>query len=149
MIAEDSKYTHPTTSSQSVCLFTPRQWRNINTSQNPTGFATHLLTASNLMGLDWLKGPHFCWNSDIPQPEKQGIPLDAHDPEVGREISTCAMLTEKHHGLGTKTFTPFSRLSSLQHAIVNLILVVRKFRCRKDQGKLHMSATKSTDPLTS
>ena len=93
------------------------------------------------MDSDWLKGPHFLWNPDIPQPEQEGIPLDAHDPEVRRKISTCATLTEKRHGLGTERFTRFSSLSSLQRAIANLIVVARESSRRKDGGKLHKSTT--------
>ena len=95
------------------------------------------------MDSDWLKGPHFLRNLDILQPEQDSFPLDAHDPEVLREISTCAMLTEKRHGLGNERFTRFSTLTSLQRAIANLIVASRKFRRRIDQGKLHTPTTES------
>lgn len=124
-------------------LSAPSQWRYIDTNQNPADLATRCLTASNLMDSDWLKGPHFLWSLDILQPEQDNFPLDAHDPEVRREISTCATLAKKCHGLGTERFTRFSSLSSLQRAIANLIVVARKFRRRKDQGKLHTPTTES------
>lgn len=119
------------------------QWRYIDTTQNPADLATRRLTASNLMDSDWLKGPHFLRSLDILQPEQDNFPLDANDPEVRREISTCATLAETLHGLGTERFTCFSSLSSLQCAIANLIVVARKFRRRKDQGKLHTPTTES------
>jgi len=68
--------------------------------------------------------------------EQEEIPLDAHDPEVRREILICATLAKKHYGLGTKRFTRFSSLASLQHAITNLIVVAKEFRRRKEQEKL-------------
>ena len=57
------------------------------------------------------------------------------------EIATCATLTKKRHGLGTKRFIRFSSLTSLQHAISNLIVVARKFRCPKELGKTHSPTT--------
>ena len=124
-------------------LSAPSQWRYIDTTQNPPDLATCRLTASNLMDSDWLKGPHCLRNPDIPPPEQEGFPLDAHDPEVRREFSTCATLTEKRHGLGTERFTRFSSPSCLERAIAYLIVVARKFRCRKDQGKLHTPTMES------
>ena len=66
-----------------------------------------------------------------------------HDPEVRKEVLACAMLTKEHHGLGTKRFTRFSSLASLQRAIANLIVLVKEFRHRKAQRRLRSSPMKS------
>ena len=124
-------------------LSSPSQWRYIDTTQNPADLATRRLTASNPMDSDWLKGPHFLRSSNMPPREQEEIPLDAHDPEVRKEILSCATLTKKYHGLGTERFTRFSSLVSLQRAIANLIVVAKEFRRRKEQGKLQSSATES------
>ncbi len=72
--------------------------------------------------------------------EQEEIPLDVNDPEVRKEISTCATRTRKHLGLGTERFTRFSSLPSLQRAIANLITVAKEFRCRKEQRRLRSLA---------
>ena len=82
-------------------LSSPSQWRYIDTTQNPADLATRRLTASNLMDSDWLKGPHFLRSSNMPPLEQEEIPLDAHDPEVRKEILSCSTLTKKYHSLGT------------------------------------------------
>ena len=124
-------------------LSSPSQWRYIDTTQNPADLATRRLTASNLAGSDWLEGPCFLRSSNMPPPKQEEISLDAHDPEVRKEVLACAMLTKEHHGLGTKRFTRFSSLASLQRAIANLIVVVKEFRHRKAQRRLRSSPMKS------
>lgn len=126
-------------------LSSPHQWRYIDTTQNPADLATHCLTASNLMDSDWLKGPRFLQNPNTPPLQQEEILLDAHDPEVRKEISTCATLTKECQSLGTNRFTRFSSLASLQRAIANLIVVAREVRRRKEQEEeeLQSPATKS------
>ncbi|XP_078380254.1 uncharacterized protein LOC144663213 [Oculina patagonica] len=121
-------------------LSSPSQWRYVDTTQNPADLATRRLTASSLIDSDWLKGPCFLRSSNMLPSEQEEIPLDVNDPEVRKEISTCATRTRKHQGLGTERFTRFSSLASLQRAIAYLIAVAKGFRCRKEQRRLRSSA---------
>ena len=122
-------------------LSSPHQWRYIDITQNPADLATRRLTASNLMDSDWLKGPRFLQSPNTLPLEQEEILLDAHDPEVRKEISTPATLTKECQSLGTDRFTRFSSLASLQRAIANLIVVAREVRRRKEQGELQSPAT--------
>lgn len=67
----------------------------------------------------------------MPPLVQEEVPLNAHDPEVHKEVLACATLTKKRHGLETKRFTRFSSLASLRRAIANLTVVAKEFRRRR------------------
>ena len=63
--------------------------------------------------------------------EQEEIPMNEDDPEVRKDVSTLSTHTNKRHGLGAERFSRFSSLSSLQHAIANLIVLVKESKRRK------------------
>ena len=113
----------------------PRQWRYIDTSENPADLATRCLNAQNLAGSEWLIGPNFLRDpTHTPPQDQEEIALDEHDPEVRKEVIACSIaVVKKSRGLGAKRFSRFSTLASLQRAIANLIVVVKEFKQPKEK----------------
>ena len=109
----------------------PNQWRYIDTARNPPDLATRCVTSGKLVESPWILGPEFLWNLQLqPQASLLEVPLSKSDPEVKREVVTCATTTHSPQGLGCGRFKCFSSWSSLRCAIPKLIVFIRKFKER-------------------
>ena len=118
-------------------ISSPKQWKYIDTSDNPADLSTRCLNARSLTGSDWLTGPSFLRdpNRTAAEDEEDEIPLNENDPEVRKNTVSLKTQTSKHHGLGTDRFSRFSTLHSLQRAIANLIVVIKEFKRRKNKSQ--------------
>ena len=70
----------------------PKEWRNIDTKNNPDDHASRGLSVQELAKSNWFSGPAFLWNKEISFVE-EGIPvIQIGDPEVR---STVLVTTTK------------------------------------------------------
>ena len=114
-------------------LSDPHRWRYVDTSENPADLATRRLSVSDLVKSNWLTGPQFLNNPVATLSwETKEFPLNQYDPEV-RKVSVHIIHTTDRNGLSTNNFSRFSSFTSLQHAIANLIVVIKKFKLRKNK----------------
>ena len=118
-------------------ISSPKQWKYIDTSENPADLSTRCLNARSLTGSDWLTGPSFLRdpNRTAAEDEEDEIPLNENDPEVRKNTVSLKTQTSKHHGLGADRFSRFSSLHSLQRAIANLIVFIKEFKRRKNKSQ--------------
>ena len=109
-------------------ISSPKQWKYVDTSENPADLSTRCLNAQSLTGSDWLTGPSFLRdpNRTATEDEEDEIPLDENDPEVRKNTMSLKTQTSKHRGLGADRFSRFSSLHSLQRAIANLIVGIKE-----------------------
>ena len=109
----------------------PSQWRYIDTARNPADLATRCVTPEKLAESPWILGPEFLRNPQLqPQASLLEVPLNESDPEVKREVITCATATHSPQSLGCERFKRFSSWSFLRRAIASLIAFIRKFKER-------------------
>ena len=111
---------------------TPGQWNYVDSAANPADLATRDVTANNLSGSQWLTGPDFL--QGMHPTDKyihNSIPLDEDDPELRREVNTFTSEMQATNGLTSQRFICFSTWSSLQRAIVNLIVKAKEFRAKR------------------
>ena len=109
----------------------PSQWRYIDTARNPADLATRCVTPEKLVESPWILGPEFLRNPQLqPQASLLEVPLNESDPEVKREVTTCATATHSPQTLGCERFKRFSSWSFLRRAIASLIAFIRKFKER-------------------
>ena len=128
-------------------LSDPHRWRQVDTSQNPADLATRRLSVSDLVKSNWLTGPQFLNNPTATLSwEPKEFFLDQYDPEV-RKVSVHVTHTTDRSGLSTSSFSRFSSFTSLQRAIANLIVVIKKFKLRKN--KLHEVIRERNSPVES
>ena len=74
----------------------PSQGRYINTARNPADLATHSVTPQleTDSSSRWILGPYFLWNPLLqPQASLLEVRLSERNPEVKREVITCAKST--------------------------------------------------------
>ena len=131
-------------------ISSPKQWKYIDTSENPADLSTRCLNARSLTGSDWLTGPSFLRdpNRTAAEDEEDEIPLNENDPEVRKNTVSLKTQTSKHHGLGTDRFSRFSSLHSLQRAIANLIVVIKEFKRRKNKSQEEIESKISSSKNT-
>ena len=83
----------------------PSQWRYIDTARNPADLTTRCVTPEKLVESPWILGPEFLRNPQLqPRASILEVPLSESDPEVKREVITCA----------TATLTPESWVREIQ-----------------------------------
>lgn len=62
------------------------QWFYVPTKENPADHCSRGLTVRELTSSNWLTGPSFLWNKDIPVFESLSADLQSDDPEVKRSF---------------------------------------------------------------
>lgn len=97
-------------------ISSPKQWKYVDTSENPADLSTRCLNAQHLTGSDWLTGPSFLrdQNRTAAEDEEDEIPLNENYPEVQKKTVSLKTQTSEHHGPGADRFSRFSSLHSLQ-----------------------------------
>ena len=116
----------------------PKQWKYIDTAENPADFSTRCLNVRSLMGSNWLTGPNFLRAPNrtlVAEDQEDEIPLNENDPEEHKDTISLKTQISEHRGLGTDRFSRFSSLHSLQRAIANLIVVIKEFKRRKNRNE--------------
>ena len=127
-------------------ISSPKQWKYVDTSENPADLSTRCLNAQSLTGSDWLTGPSFLRDSNrtAVQDKDDEIPRNENDPEVWKNTMSLKTQTSKHHGLRAERFSRFSSLHSLQRAIANLIVVIKEFKRRKNKSQEEIESISSS-----
>ena len=59
-----------------------KEWRYIDTNNNPADHASRGLNAEDLMTSNWFSGPAFLWEKEIPPSEEEIPTIQIGDPEV-------------------------------------------------------------------
>ena len=59
-----------------------KEWRYIDTKNNPADYASRGLNAEELMKSNWFNGPSFLWEKEIPSCEEEIPNIQIGDPEV-------------------------------------------------------------------
>ena len=59
-----------------------KEWRYIDTNNNPADHASRGLNAEELMKSNWFSGPAFLWEKEIPPSEEEIPTIQIGDPEV-------------------------------------------------------------------
>ena len=116
----------------------PKQWKYVDTNENPADLSTRCLNVQNLTGSNWLTGPSFLRDpnrTSAAADEEDEIPLNENDPEARKDTKSIKTQASERHGLGIDRFSRFSSLRSLQHGIAHLIVVVKEFKWRKSNGQ--------------
>ncbi len=97
----------------------PEQWYHVRSEENPADYASRGMYAHDLMNSNWLTGPSFLWNLELPT--EQHVPeIPQDDPEVKKtvvhkiEVRQTEMLIKK-----------LERFSDFDSA-VRAIAVIRK-----------------------
>ena len=96
--------------------------------------ATHGMTPSKLMETSWLTGLEFLRKPESTPQADETFKLSASDPEVCKGVFSAKVKTtkERRSDLGAERFEKFSLLKSLTRAIVNLLVILREFKCWRD-----------------
>ena len=132
----------------------PKQWKYVDTNENPADLSTRCLNVQNLTGSNWLTGPSFLRDANRTSAAadvEDEIPLNENEPEVRKDPKSLKTQASERHGLGTDRFSRFSSLCSLQRAIAHLIVVVKEFKWRKSKGQKKIESrppSSKNTPLT-
>ena len=123
---------------------TPQQWRYIESERNPADLATRGLKPSELMNSKWLNGPDVLRNGMYISSTNETYEINESDPELRKDVMTHKTKLSKCHmrGLGAERFSRFSKFSSLRRALANIIVRIRLFKLRKQEG----TANVTTEP---
>lgn len=91
----------------------PKQWFYVSTSENPADKASRGTSVDELLSSDWLRGPQFLWEKEIPSQEKETAELPIGDPEV-RKVQSLNTDAVEHKSLPDrlKRFSSWSRAVS-------------------------------------
>ena len=60
----------------------PEQWRHVSSEENPADYASRGLNSAQLKESNWLKGPNFLWQKDLPREEEMVREVEKTDPEL-------------------------------------------------------------------
>ena len=108
-----------------------KEWRYVDTKNNPADHASRGLSAEELMKSSWFSGPAFLWEKEIPCSE-EGIPdIQIGDPEVKATVRT-ALVQESFNLIDL-----VSRFSSWTKAVGVVSYLKRPFK----KSKPKMAAT--------
>jgi len=131
-------------------ISSPKQWKYVDTSENPADLSTRCLNAQSFTGSDWLTGLSFLRDSHrtAAEDEEDEIPLNENNPEVRKNTVSLKTQTSKHHGLGVDRLSRYSDLHSLQRAIANLVVVIKEFKQRKNKSQEEIESKISSSKNT-
>ncbi|XP_014673254.1 PREDICTED: uncharacterized protein LOC106813591 [Priapulus caudatus] len=97
----------------------PEQWNYVASAENPADHASRGLTTEEMLSSNWLTGPSFLWENEIP-PQEVTAEVSPDDVEV--KSATV-------HATQAKDFTSFearlTRFSSLQNALTAVAVIVK------------------------
>ena len=131
-------------------ISSPKQWKYVDTSENPADLSTRCLNVQRLTGSAWLTGPSFLRdpNRTAAEDQEDEIPLNENDPEVRKNTVSLKTQISKQNGLGVDRFSRFSSLHSLQRAIAHLIVVIKEFKRRRNKSQEEIESKISSSKNT-
>ncbi|XP_015772079.1 PREDICTED: uncharacterized protein LOC107350371 [Acropora digitifera] len=68
-----------------------KEWRYIDTKNNPADYASKGLNAEELMKSNWFNGPSFLWEKEIPSCEEEIPNIRIGDPEVKATVRAATV----------------------------------------------------------
>ncbi|XP_072173968.1 uncharacterized protein [Diadema setosum] len=97
----------------------PEQWNYVASAENPADHASRGLTTEEMLASNWLTGPKFLWENEIPP---QDVTAEVSPDDV--EVKSATV-----HATQAKTFTSFeerlTRFSSLENALKAVAVIVK------------------------
>ncbi|XP_034052757.1 uncharacterized protein LOC117533237 [Gymnodraco acuticeps] len=103
----------------------PEQWRHVSSENNPADYASRGLSAVQLKESNWLKGPDFLFQLNLPCEEKVRA-VETDDPEL-RKVHVHTVKTKEENSLLNR-FSKFSDWSRTVRAVARLKRFVRESR---------------------
>ncbi|KAJ8375844.1 hypothetical protein SKAU_G00064240 [Synaphobranchus kaupii] len=104
----------------------PDQWRHVSSESNPADHASRGLSAVQLKESNWLNGPDFLWQQDLPCEEETVGEVETTDPEL-RKTHVHTVKVKEVNSLA-KRLTKFSDWSRAVRAIARLKRCIREFK---------------------
>lgn len=104
----------------------PEQWRHVSSENNPADHASRGLSAAQLEESNWLKGPDFLWQQNLPHEEEMVGEVKTTDPEL-RKVHVHAVKMKEVNSIANR-FTKFSDWSRAVRAVARLKRFVREFK---------------------
>ncbi|XP_038549580.1 uncharacterized protein LOC119883123 [Micropterus salmoides] len=111
----------------------PEQWRHVSSGNNPADHASRGLTSVQLKESNWLKGPDFLWQQNLPCKEEMVGEVEMTDPEL-RKAHVHAVKMKEVNSL-VKRFTKFSDWSRAVRAAARLKRFIREFKGHQPRTK--------------
>ena len=105
----------------------PKEWRYIDTSNNPADHASRGLRVEELMKSNWFSGPSFLWEKNIPLEEEEIPAIQIGDPE----IKTTVLMTSAEDSFSI--LDCISRYSSWVKAVGVMTYLKRVFKKSKSR----------------
>ena len=102
-----------------------KEWRYIDTKNNPADHASRGLNAEELMKSNWVSGSTFLWEKEIPSSEEEIPNIQIGDPEF--KATVCAATVEEPFSL----VDCISRFSSWTKAVGVVSYLKRPFKKNK------------------
>ncbi|KAL7872267.1 hypothetical protein SRHO_G00072500 [Serrasalmus rhombeus] len=96
----------------------PEQWRHVSSENNPADYASRGLNAVQLKESNWLKGPDFLWQQNLPCEEEMVGEVESTDPEL-RKAHVHTVKTKEFNSMANR-FTKFSDWSRAVRAVARL-----------------------------
>ena len=126
-------------------ISSPSQWTYVDTNNNPADIATRGKPAKQLMASSWFTGPEFLRNDTSPTASsQQEFEIKNDDPEVRTEASILSSNIQIATKLGSERFERFSKWSTLQRAIANLIVRAKKCHTQRQGRSIPVRGSKNS-----
>ena len=104
----------------------PEQWRHVSSEENPADYASRGLNAAQLKRSNWLKGPNFLWQKDLPREEETVGEVETTDPELRKahvhRVKTSELNSVVNH------LRKFSDWSRAVRAVARLKRFIREYK---------------------
>ncbi|XP_067314466.1 uncharacterized protein [Pseudorasbora parva] len=104
----------------------PEQWRHVSSENNPADHASRGLSAIRLKESNWLKGPDFLWQINLPHKEETVGEIEITDPEL-RKAHICTVKTKEVNSMVNR-FIKFSDWSRAVRGVARLKRFIREFK---------------------
>ena len=115
-----------------------KQWRYIDTKNNPADHASRGRTAEELVKSNWFSGPSFLWEKEIPSSKEETPVLQIGDPEVK---ATNVLTTVKRQD-EFSLINCISKFSDCQKAVA-VIVYLRRLIQRNKPTSIHRTLTET------
>ena len=111
----------------------PCQWKYVQSKENPADIASRGATASELISSNWITGPTFLWNKELPTSHAVTDLEDMKDDPEVKKVQSFTTCTENTTSSMLDRLAYFSRWDRAKRAIANCIRLKRLLRKRLDK----------------
>lgn len=109
----------------------PEQWAYVASKDNPADHASRGLTAQQLKNSNWLTGPRFLWQCELPARELKVGVIEEDDPEI-RKNFVCNAKAKEEKSL-VERFKKFSDWSRVVKAVARLRRQISEYKGKKQK----------------